>query len=203
VSVSNANADTLNALAAFLKNTYGYDPGAFQNYSYKTQSKKLTIKVDWNLDQNNTLTIKYNYLNSSRQIQASNSGSVNSSYGRTPGQYAMPFYGSGYKINNNFDIIIAELNTRLGNRASNKLQIGYTALRDFRSPLTSPFPLVDILDGAGNPYTSFGYEQLTLWKFTEYGYQLNDIYTMYRGTHEITVVRRILLKNMKRIFSCL
>ena len=62
VSVSNANADTLNALAAFLKNTYGYDAGPYQNYSYKTQSKKLTIKVDWNLDQNNTLTVKYNYL---------------------------------------------------------------------------------------------------------------------------------------------
>ena len=169
-------------LPHFLKNTYGYDPGAFQNYSYKTQSKKLTIKVDWNLDQNNTLTIKYNYLNSSRQIQASNSGSVNSSYGRTPGQYAMPFYGSGYKINNNFDIIIAELNTRLGNRASNKLQIGYTALRDFRSPLTSsPFPLVDILDGSGNPYTSFGYEQFTYGNLLNTDvYQLNDIYTMYQ-----------------------
>ena len=98
--------------------------------------------MDWNLDQNNTLTVKYNYLNSSREIQASNSGSVNSSYGRAPGQYAMPFYGSGYKINNNFNIIIAELNTRLGNKASNKLQVGYTALRDFRSPLTSsPIPV--------------------------------------------------------------
>ena len=203
VSVSNANADTLNALAAFLKNTYGYDPGAFQNYSYKTQSKKLTIKVDWNLDQNNTLTVKYNYLNSSRQIQASNSGSVNSSYGRTPGQYAMPFYGSGYKINNNFNIIIAELNTRLGNKASNKLQIGYTALRDFRSPLTSsPFPLVDILDGNGNPYTSFGYEQFTYGNVLNTDvYQLNDIYTMYKGAHEITVGTQNSLKKYSNGFS--
>jgi Carboxypeptidase regulatory-like domain len=203
VSVSNANADTLNALAAFLKNTYGYDPGAFQNYSYKTQSKKLTIKVDWNLDQNNTLTVKYNYLNSSRQIQASNSGSVNSSYGRTPGQYAMPFYGSGYKINNNFDIIIAELNTRLGNKASNKLQIGYTALRDFRSPLTtSPFPLVDILDGSGNPYTSFGYEQFTYGNLLNTDvYQLNDIYIMYKGAHEITVGTQNSLKKYSNGFS--
>jgi len=203
VSISNANADTLNALASFLKNTYGYDPGAFQNYSYKTQSQKLTIKVDWNLDQNNTITVKYNYLNSSRQIQASNSGSVNSSYGRTPGQYAMPFYGSGYKINNNFDIIIAELNTRLGNKASNKLQIGYTALRDFRSPLTtSPFPLVDILDGSGNPYTSFGYEQFTYGNLLNTDvYQLNDIYTMYKGAHEITVGTQNSLKKYSNGFS--
>jgi hypothetical protein len=203
VSVSNANADTLNALASFLKNTYGYDPGAFQNYSYKTQSQKLTIKLDWNLDQNNTITFKYNYLNSSRQIQASNSGSVNSSYGRTPGQYAMPFYGSGYKINNNFDIFIAELNTRLSNKASNKLQVGYTALRDFRSPLTtSPFPLVDILDGSGNPYTSFGYEQFTYGNLLNTDvYQLNDIYTMYKGAHEITIGTQNSLKKYSNGFS--
>ena len=203
VSVSNANADTLNALASFLKSKYNYDPGAFQGYSYKTQSQKLTIKVDWNIDQNNTLTVKYNFLKSSRQIQASNSGSVNSSYGRTPGQYAMPFFGSGYTINNNFDIIIAELNTRFGNKASNKLQIGYTALRDFRSPLTSsPFPLVDILDGSGNPYTSFGYEQFTYGNLLNTDvYQLNDVYTMYKGTHEITVGTQNSLKKYENGFS--
>ena len=32
-----------------------------------------------------------------------------------------------------FNIFIAELNSRIGNKASNKLQVGYTALRDFRS----------------------------------------------------------------------
>jgi Carboxypeptidase regulatory-like domain len=203
VSVSNANADTLNALASFLKTTYGYDPGAYQNYSYNTESKKLTIKIDWNLNPANTLTIKYNFLKSSRQIQASNSGSVNSSYGRTPGQYAMPFYGSGYTINNNFDIFIAELNTRMGNKASNKLQVGYTALRDYRSPLTSkPFPLVDILDGNGNPYTSFGYEQFTYGnKLNTDVWQLNDIFTFYKKAHEITIGTQNSLKKYENGFS--
>jgi Carboxypeptidase regulatory-like domain len=203
VSVSNANADTLNALAAFLKSKYGYDPGAYENYSYKTQSKKLTIKLDWNLDASNTLTLKYNYLNSSRQTQASNSGSVNSSYGRTPGQYAMPFFGSGYTIFNNFNIFIAELNTRLSNKASNKLQVGYTALRDSRTPLTSsPFPLVDILDGSGNPYTSFGYEQYTYGNLLNTDvFQLNDVFTFYKGAHEITVGTQDSYKKYQNGFS--
>lgn len=203
VSVSNANADTLNALASFLKTTYGYDPGAFQGYSYKTESKKLTIKLDWNLNAANTLTIKYNYLNSSREIQASNSGSVQSSYGRTAGQFAMPFFGSGYKINNNFNIFIAELNTRLSNKASNKLQVGYTALRDFRSPLTTkPFPLVDILDGSGNPYTSFGYEQYTYNNVLNTDvFQVNDIFTFYKGKHEFTIGTQDAFKKYKNGFS--
>jgi Carboxypeptidase regulatory-like domain len=203
VSVSNANTNVLTQLANFLDSAYGYNPGAFQGYSYKTQSKKLTIKLDWNLDQNNTITIKYNFLKSSRDVGASNSGSVNSSYGRTPGQYAMPFYGSGYTINNNFDIFIAELNTRFGNKASNKLQIGYTALRDYRSPLTtSPFPLVDILDGSGNPLTSFGYEQFTYGNLLNTDvWQLNDIYTMYKGSHEITVGTQDSYKKYQNGFS--
>ena len=75
--VSQANGDTLNKLAQFLASTYNYDPGAFQNYSYKTQSDKLTVKLDYNINSNNTFTIKYNYLKSFREIQASNSGSVN------------------------------------------------------------------------------------------------------------------------------
>jgi len=203
VSVSNASADTLNKLSGFLDSAYGYNPGAYQGYSYKTQSQKLTIKIDWNLNQNNTLTVKYNYLKSSRQTQASNSGSVNSSYGRTPGQYAMPFYGSGYTINNNFNILIAELNTRLGNKASNKLQVGYTALRDFRSPLTSAaFPLVDILDGSGNPYTSFGYEQFTYNNILNTDvFQLNDIFTFYKGAHELTVGTQNSYKKYQNGFS--
>ena len=203
VTVSNANADTLNALSAFLQKTYNYNPGAFQNYSYKTQSDKITAKIDFVINRNNTLTIKYNYLASSRQIQASNSGSVNSSYGRTPGQYAMPFFGSGYTIHNDFNIVIAELNTRLTNKASNKLQVGYTALRDYRSALTSSaFPLVDILDGNGNPYTSFGYEQFTYGnKLNTDVFQINDIFTFYKGSHEITVGTQNSFKKYENGFS--
>jgi len=80
------------------------------------------------------------------------------------------------------------------------LQIGYTALRDFRSPLTSsPFPLVDILDGSGNPYTSFGYEQFTYGNLLNTDvYQLNDIYTMYKGAHEITIGTQNSLKKISK-----
>lgn len=199
VSVSNANATLLQALADTLKNRFGYDPGAFQGYSYKTQSDKLTVKFDLNINTNNTLSLKYNYLKSSREIQASNSGAANTSYGRTPGQYGMPFYGSGYKQFNNFNIFIAELNSRFSSKLSNKLQIGYTALRDYRTPLTGSqskgsysgqyFPLVDILDGNGgtNPLTSFGYEQYTYGnKLNTDVYQLNDILTYFAGAHELT-----------------
>jgi hypothetical protein len=99
----------------------------------------------------------------------------------------MPFHGSGYVINNNFNIFIAELNTRFSNKGVNKFQVGFTQLRDFRSPQgNSDLPLVDILSG-GNIYTTFGYEPFTFNnKLNTDVFQFSDIATFYKGSHEIT-----------------
>jgi len=185
-TISAANADSLNKLADFLKSKYNYDPGAYQGYSYVSSSKRLTMKLDWNIDANNTFTFKYNYLKSASQIPPSNSGSVGT---RQASATALPFFGAGYEINNNANVFIAELNTKLSNRMNNKLQVGYTALRDFRNALTSKeFPMVDILDGNGKPFTSFGYELYTYGnKLNTDVYQLNDNLSIYAGKHEISV----------------
>ena len=189
-TVSAAKAADLDALAAFLKSKYNYDPGAYQNYSYAAMSKRLTAKIDWNINENNTFSLKYSYLKSSNQIPPSNSGSVGS---RQANATALPFFGAGYAINNNANIFIAELNTKFSNRMSNKLQVGYTALRDFRSSLSGKdFPFVDILDGSGTitsskPLTSFGYELFTYGnKLNTDVFQFNDILSLYAGNHEIT-----------------
>ena len=189
-TISNANAADLDALAAFLKSKYNYDPGAYQNYSYASKSKRLTAKIDWNIDENNTFSLKYSYLKSSSDQPPSNSGSVGR---RQADATALPFYGAGYQINNNANIFIAELNTKFSNRMSNKLQIGYSALRDFRNALSEKeFPMVDILDGSGTitsskPFTSFGYELYTYGnKLNTDVFQFNDILSLYAGNHEIT-----------------
>ncbi|MBN9300071.1 MAG: TonB-dependent receptor [Filimonas sp.] len=202
-NVSQAKASDLDQLRTFLMSNYSYDPGEYQGYSYKTSSDKLTVKIDLNLGSAHTLTLKYNYLKSFRDQPASNSGSVNSVNGRAPGTTAMPFYGSGYTINNNFNIFIAELNSRFGNNASNKFQIGYSALRDFRTALSAKdFPLVDILDGSGNPFTSFGYEQYTYGnKLNSNIFQFSDIFKFYRGTHDITIGTQNFYKKYSNGFS--
>ena len=161
-NVSQARASELDALRKFLVDKYGYDPGAYQGYQYGSVSKRLTTKLDWNINDKNSFSLKYTLLRSSADIPASNSQSINASNGRRPGPTGMPFFGGGYTINNNADILIGELNTRFSNNASNKLQIGYTSLRDFRGSLSGgDFPQVDILDGNGLPFTTFGYERFT------------------------------------------
>ena len=200
VSISQARADTLNALKSFLMSKFGYDPGSYDNYDYRTESKKATVRLDWNINDKNTFTIKYNYLKSLRDIAASNSGAQGS---RQPSVTGLPFSGNGYTVNNNFNIFIAELNTRFGNKANNKLQIGYTALRDFRESLSSKeFPLVDIMNGNNQTYTSFGYEPFTFNnKLSSDIIQISDIFTFYKGSHEITLGTQNYFKSFENGFA--
>ena len=189
--VSQANYDSLTALANFLKAKFNYDPGSFQGYSFSSSSQKITARVDWNIDSKNTLTLKYNYLRSSAQ-QPQSTSRAGAGFVKGPASqnytYGLPFSGSEYVINNNFDIYLAELNTRISNTLSNKFQIGYTKERDPRAPGVpgATMPMIDILNGT-NVYASFGYETYTYNNLINTDvYQLADVLTLYKGAHEIT-----------------
>jgi len=205
-NVSNVQASTLDAIKNKLV-ALGYDPGAYEGYNYRTSSNKVTAKLDWNIDKNNTLSAKYFYLKSFKDQPASNSGISNSDgktsvgYGttRAPGPNTLPFYGSGYTINNNFNIGIVELDTRFSNKISNKFTVGYSALRDFRSFLgSSSIPMVDIGNGSNNAdgsvtaatatATSFGSELYTAGNLLNTNiFQFSDDLTIFSGKHEFTI----------------
>ncbi|MDB5137651.1 MAG: TonB-dependent receptor [Mucilaginibacter sp.] len=208
-SVSQAKSSVLDSLSKFLKSKYGYNAGPYQGYNFDTYSDKITAKIDWNIDKNNTLSAKYFYLKSYGDHPPSNSGVSNSNgttsvgYGTTrdAGTNSLPFYGSGYRINNNFNIGIVELDTRISNSMSNRATIGYSALRDYRASLGSgaALPMVDIGNGvsgvdgsvitkATSVETSFGYELYTAGNLltTNIG-QFSDDFSIYAGKHEITI----------------
>ncbi len=208
-NVSQTTAANLDAITNTLKTKYGYDPGPYQGYNYDTYSNKVTAKLDWNINKNNTLSAKYFYLKSYKDQPASNSGITNSGgtpsvtvgYGttRAPSTTTLPFYGSGYRINNNFNIGIVELDTRVSNTMNNKLTVGYSALRDYRASLGGNLPMVDIGNGSTDPVTgavtnatatatSFGYELYTAGNLLNTNiFQFSDDYTIYAGKHEITI----------------
>ena len=199
--ISQALASDLTALKAFLMDKFNYDPGQYENYNYRTESKKATVRIDWNINAKNTFTLKYNYLRSSRDIAASNSGALGT---RQPSTTGLPFSGNGYTINNDFNIVIAELNTRISNKISNKIQAGYSAFRDYRSSLGGKiFPLVDILNSTqNNTYTSFGYEPFTYNnKLNTDIYQLSDFFSIYKGNHEISVGTQLYYKKYLNGFA--
>ena len=62
ITVSQAQKADLDALQQFLITKYNYNPGAYEGYSYGSKSQRLSTKIDWNINDKNTFTLKYNYL---------------------------------------------------------------------------------------------------------------------------------------------
>ena len=187
-TVSQVQGTDLDALKTFLVENYQYDPGPYEGYKLQSNSDKGTVKIDWNISTQHKFTIKYNFLNSYRDVPPSNSGSLGGT--RNPSQTGLPFLGAYYRINNNLNSVIAELNSTFGNNFSNKFQVGYTAFRDFRETPTSSklFPLVDIGNGAGSFLTAFGYEPFSAYNILNSNvFQLSDNFDIYKGKHTFTI----------------
>lgn len=181
-STSLAKSADLDKLKAFLISKYNYDPGAYQGYNRISKSTKFNARLDWNISDNHKLNIKYNTLRSFSDQPPS---------GRGPSNTLLPFQSSFYRINNNLDSYIAELNSSFGSKIANNLTIGYTQLRDFReTPYTSLFPLVDIRNGAANSTiisTTFGYEPFTAFNVLDSDVlQISDNLTVYAGKNLLT-----------------
>ncbi len=171
-----------------------FDPGTYNNFNVPTQSTKFLAKIDWNINQNHKLTVRYNQLSSYRDIPPSNSGGLGSAPngGRQNSVNAIPFSKSFYRQNNNLKSIIAELNSSFGNKFSNQLTLGYSGFRDFREQGgggTPPnFPTVDILGPNGSNLVTFGPDPFTPNnKLDQDIVQVNDNFNIYLPDNTITV----------------
>lgn len=201
-TVSNIAATDLDALSNFLTTNYNFSPGPYEGYTQASNSDKITARLDWNISSNHRFNIKYNYLKSYRDAVPSGSGAIGS-FGRSQSVIGLPYLSAYYRINNNLNSFIAELNSTFGSRFANNLTAGYLANRDFRQsagggniPL---FPLVDIGNSttlsapgtrvtAAQELTSFGYEPFSAFNILNSDtYQFGDNFTAYLGKHNVTI----------------
>ena len=161
----------------------GYDPGAFEGFLHKSESKKGIFKLDWNINDNNRLAIIYNWLNASKEKPAHPTAIAF----RGPSFSTLQFENSGYEINNKLQSVQLELNSTLSDNASNKLQVGYTHFDDFRNPFSTPAPSINITrDGA--PYIIVGHEPFSVHnRLDQKVFQISDNLNFYRGNHTFTV----------------
>ncbi len=184
--VSRVLQSDLQAIRDRLKTAYGYDPGAFQGFNYRTYSDKFLAKLDWNINSSNTFSVRYNYLKSYRQQGPHPIAIAPSS--RVPGLNTLQFENSGYTINNNLNSVVAELNSTFGNgKFSNKAQAGFSYFHDFRElPSSTFFPQIDITQG-GTTYTSVGTEQFSANNLLNQKIlQLTDNLSYFAGKHIFT-----------------
>ncbi|GAA4835698.1 TonB-dependent receptor plug domain-containing protein [Algivirga pacifica] len=182
-NITSVNFDDITAVQEHLMNEWGYDAGAFENYNHQKSNDKLLVKLDWNINKDHNLSLRYNRLSAWKDILPHPEAII----GRGPQPYRLPFANSSYTINNNIDSWMAELNSRFGNKASNKMQVGYSRFRDFRSPWSEPFPVIDIFDNNGNLAITAGSEMFSTNNVLDQDvFQFRDDFTYYTAKHTIT-----------------
>lgn len=184
-NVTRVLASDLNTLSTFLNDNFNYQTGPYQGYDHETAATKFLVKLDYNLNDRNKISIRYNHLDSDTDVLLSNSSSLG--FGtRRSNLNGLNFQNSNYKILENIRSIIGEWNSRIGENMANNLILGYTFQDESRGTRGAFFPMVDILEG-GNVYTTFGFEPFTPNNELRYKtFQLQNNFTLYKGVHTFT-----------------
>ncbi len=160
-NISRPTATELTAISDYLRNTYGYNTGPFDNYNTEIERTKILARLDWNITAKHRFNIRYNQVEGFEPNPPSTSRSPFSQFANTNNEgrqfiSAQYFKNSSYYQDANFYSLAAELNSQFG-KVSNTLRGTYTKQDDSRSSDSQDFPFVDILKD-GLPFTSFGYE---------------------------------------------
>lgn len=194
--ISQASVADMERVANHLRERYGYDPGSYNDFPADETNLKLLGRIDWNINDNHKLAVRYNYTKN-KAWNPTNGSSGNFGYRLNQNrisQYSMAFSNSLYSQDNKVMSVSADLNSRFTDRMSNQLLFTYTKIQDIRDTNSDLFPFIDImqgLDSDGNqillPYISAGYELFT------YNNQVNnkvwnvtDNMTYYLGDHKLT-----------------
>ena len=185
-SVHRPTAAQMEDIKSYLKQTYnGYDPGRYENFSVDTPIMKILGRVDWNINRDNRLTLRYSQVTRKTISLASDSvnpigdGAANVGYVKKTGgrktTYCLPFESAYYFTEDNFYSFAGELHSRLfDGKLGNTLRGTYSHQNIPRSFYGDQFPTVDILeetDGVKGVLTTIGPDPFT------YG-NLRDVATM-------------------------
>ena len=197
--VGNSNAylsyttvEDMEAVKAHVMDKYGYDTGSYTSFPADKNNLKLLARVDWNINDNNRLAVRYNYTNNtswSAPNASSMDGGTRSAYGRTS-LYSMAFANSMYSMNNLVHTVSLDLNSRINDNLSNQFLATFSKLDDVRGTNSEEFPFIDILDGTGTTtqYMALGYELFT-WNNAVHNTVANikDDLVYYAGNHKVTM----------------
>lgn len=114
-----------------LINTYGYDPGGFGENSIENPSDKFFGRLDFNLAENHSLTLRHNYVDAADVVNRPNS-------------FAFEFASEGYDFLTETNSTVAQLNSTISNTMFNELRVAFQTIKDRRSGVGTPFPHIEI-----------------------------------------------------------
>ena len=190
--ISRVPNSVLKEVSEFVKEEYGYDTGSWTEYPATGSNMKLLARLDWNINDNHKLALRYNYtLNQGWNSTNGSSmdGGSRSGFSRFS-QYGMAYANSLYSMDNLVSTVSLDLNSRLSENLSNQFLATFSKLDDMRGTNSEDFPFIDIRNDDGSavlPYISLGYELFT-WNNGVHNTNISikDDLTYYYGSHKLT-----------------
>jgi hypothetical protein len=163
-NVSSVPADSLELLAAYLRNKFGYEPGAYEDYgnTFTNKNTKFLARLDYNVSRKHKLYLIYSQMNASEDQQVHPSSAAGSRVSNNRiGPNSLVFENSNYSFDHVVRSLTAELASNFSGRLANQLLASYSYVQDKRRTPGELFPFVDIARSSANindNYISFGTE---------------------------------------------
>ena len=155
-NVSRTTEADMQRVMDFMQQKYGYNTGSYTSFPGDESNTKLLARLDWNITNNHTLSLRYNYTKN-MAWNAPNGNSSDTGYRLNNtyrvGNQSMAFANNMYSMDNKVSSWSIDLNSRFSDKISNQLLATYSNIEDIRGSNSSPFPHVDIMagqDAAGN-----------------------------------------------------
>ena len=206
--ISRPTAAELDMISQYLDENFGYKTGAYDNYDNESDNTRIVGRLDWNINKNHRINIRYSQVESkSPSFLSSSTTGSGISYGTGAGRTnnnALWFKNTNYYQEANFYSLALEANSLFG-KFANTFRATYTNQNDPRSTESSNFPFVDILDGVGAqgvPFTSFGYEPFSYGNLRDVqAYSFVDYVAATFGKHNVTAGVQVDIENTRNGFQ--
>jgi len=159
-------------LAHLREKTGGKYAATFDGADVYTRSNKAGLKIDWNIDDRNTLTARYSYVDGKRLRFSRSEFSLSSS-------------DAAFDIESKTNSWIIELNSRIKNAMNNEFRASYVRVRDERVPKGDAFPYIKIYDGKNTITMGTDYSSAAN-RLNQDIITFTDNFNYLRGNHNLT-----------------